>query len=107
MAEITYLLEVIAVMAIATFLTRLIPFVALHAFGESPLMIYLARVTPPVIMTILLLFTLHGLKSSGGTLFFALPAISVTLLVHLWKENALLSIFSGTCLYMVLIQNLT
>ncbi|HJL66597.1 MAG: AzlD domain-containing protein [Arenicellales bacterium] len=105
MSEISDLLPVIAVMAIATFLTRLIPFIALHALGDNPLMAYLARVTPPAIMTILLLFSLHGLSYSGSRALYALVAITLTLVVHVWRGNAFLSIFSGTFLYMVLIQN--
>jgi len=34
----------------------------------------------------------------------ALASLLATTLLHLWKSNALVSIFSGTALYMVLIR---
>ena len=96
----------IAVMAIVTFLTRVLPFL-LFDRGESPpkLVLYLGRVLPPAIIAMLIIYCLKDLSflSLGG---WAPQLISVAAVValHLWKHNNLLSIFGGTVLYMVLVQ---
>ncbi|MCP4995046.1 MAG: AzlD domain-containing protein, partial [Gammaproteobacteria bacterium] len=43
MSEINYLWAVIAVMAFATFATRVLPFVALKNRGEHPVFLFLGR----------------------------------------------------------------
>ena len=96
----------IAVMAAVTFLTRFLPFL-LFDRGESPprIVLYLGRVLPPAIFTMLIIYCLRGVS-------FAFPAgwvpqlvcVAVVVALHLWKHNNLLSIFGGTVLYMVLVQ---
>ncbi|MES9963766.1 MAG: AzlD domain-containing protein [Candidatus Sedimenticola sp. 20ELBAFRAG] len=102
----SYLLAVIAVMTGATFITRLIPFILLKDRHEHPVLEYLGRYTPPVIMTILVLYSLKGVDP--GTAPHGVPeliAIGVTLVLHQLRGNALLSIFSGTGVYMYLLQS--
>ncbi|MES9906123.1 MAG: AzlD domain-containing protein [Sedimenticola sp.] len=100
-----YLWAVIGVMTLATFVTRALPFVVLKHRGDHPLLLFLGRYSPPVIMTILLLYSLKGIDLIHSP--FAvneLAALFLTAALHLWRGNALLSIFSGTALYMVLVQ---
>ena len=99
----------IAVMAIVTFLTRVLPFL-LFDRGESPpkLVLYLGRVLPPAIIAMLIVYCLRGLRSASlftpaGWLPQVL-CVAVVVALHLWKHNNLLSIFGGTVLYMVLVQ---
>ena len=96
----------IAVMAIVTFLTRVLPFL-LFDRGESPpkLVLYLGRVLPPAIIAMLIVYCVRGVTFSAPagwvpTLLAGLAAV----LLHLWKGNDLLSIFGATGLYMVLVQ---
>lgn len=99
----------IAVMAIVTFLTRVLPFL-LFDRGESPpkLVLYLGRVLPPAIIAMLIVYCLRSLRAAS--LFVPagwLPqviAVAAVVVLHLWKHNNLLSIFGGTILYMVLVQ---
>lgn len=114
----------IAVMAVVTFLTRFLPFL-LFDRGESPpkLVLYLGRVLPPAVIAMLIVYCLRApavtvspeLLEGAGTLwgsivsFFVgwapqLIAGAVTVVLHVWKRNNLLSIFSGTILYMILVQ---
>ena len=105
MADTLYLWLVIAAMAAATFVTRLGPFVLFRNRADHPLMRYLGRYTPPAIMTILLLYSLQGIDLSGPP--FGAPqllAVAITAGVHLWRGNALLSIFAGTGFYMLVLQ---
>lgn len=114
----------IAVMAIVTFLTRFLPFL-LFDRGESPpkLVLYLGRVLPPAVIAMLIIYCLRtpavsvspeliesmsGLWASIVSFFvgWAPQLISgiVVVVLHVWKRNNLLSIFSGTILYMILVQ---
>ena len=96
----------IAVMAGVTFLTRALPFL-LFDRGEKPprVVLYLGRVLPPAIIAMLIVYCVRGVTFAAPagwvpTLLAGLAAV----LLHLWKGNALLSIFGATGLYMVLVQ---
>ncbi len=96
----------IAVMAIVTFLTRVLPFL-LFDRGESPpkLVLSLGRVLPPAIIAMLIVYCLRGVSfSTPGGWVPQLLCVAVVVALHLWKHNNLLSIFGGTVLYMVLVQ---
>lgn len=114
----------IAVMAIVTFMTRFLPFL-LFDRGESPpkLVLYLGRVLPPAVIAMLIIYCLRtpavsvspelienlsSLWASVVSFFvgWAPQLISgiVVVVLHVWKRNNLLSIFSGTILYMILVQ---
>ena len=96
----------IAVMAAVTFLTRALPFL-LFDRGESPpkVVLYLGRVLPPAVIAMLIVYCLRDLSFiSAASWVPAVLAGLVTVGLHLWKRNNLLSIFGGTILYMVLVQ---
>ncbi|MDH3335328.1 MAG: AzlD domain-containing protein [Rhodospirillaceae bacterium] len=105
MSDNVYLLIVIAVMAVATFATRAFPFVALKGKGDHPLMDYIGRYIPPAVMAILVFYSMKNIDvftaPFGASEFIAL---SITAVVHLWKRNSLLSIFSATAFYMIAVQ---
>ena len=97
----------IAAMALATFLTRVLPFLLFDRGGEPPrLVLYLGRVLPPAVIAMLIVYCLKGISfaSAGGWMPQAI-SVAVVVGLHLWKHNNLLSIFGGTLLYMVLIQS--
>lgn len=99
-------ISAIAVMAIVTFLTRVLPFL-LFDRGESPpkLVLYLGRVLPPAIIAMLIVYCLRGVSfATPGGWVPQLLCVAVVVALHLWKHNNLLSIFGGTVLYMVLVQ---
>lgn len=96
----------IAVMALVTFLTRVLPFL-LFDRGESPpkIVLYLGRVLPPAIIAMLIIYCLRGVSfASPGGWVPQLLCVAVVAALHVWKHNNLLSIFGGTILYMVLVQ---
>ncbi|GHA86860.1 branched-chain amino acid transporter permease [Modicisalibacter luteus] len=107
----TMLLLTIVVCALATFATRVLPFVALSRHAEHPLILHLGRYLPPAVMLILVLYALRDFRPladgslNGGENGFPLVVASITVAVlHLWRRNALLSIIGGTGLYMAMIQ---
>lgn len=105
MSHTNYLLTVIVVMTLATFITRVFPFIALKGRGEHPILSFLGRYIPPAIMTILVLYSLKSIELTqspyGANEFLA---IGLTTAIHLWLGNALLSIFAGTLFYMTAVQ---
>lgn len=105
------LLIFIAVCALATFATRVIPFVALARQAEHPLILHLGRYLPPTVMMILVIYALRDFRPlADGQLNAAangwpmmLASLVVTAL-HLWRRNALVSILGGTGAYMAMVQ---
>ena len=108
MQDIHYLLLFIMVMAVATFITRALPFILLYKISDHPTLIYLGRYLPPTMMVLLLIYCFKDLRFST---FDDGPAVLLALLLvvalHLWRGNALLSIMAGTGLYMFISQSLT
>jgi len=105
-SDLGYLLLVIGVMTVATFLTRATPFLLLRGRADHPLLIFLGRYTPPAIMTILVLYSLGSVQISQPP--YGAPeliAALITLAVHLYWRHALLSIFAGTGFYMYAVQS--
>lgn len=114
----------IAVMAVVTFLTRFLPFL-LFDRGESPpkLVLYLGRVLPPAVIAMLIIYCLRSpavavapeLTATMSDWWASIVSFfvgwapqlisgAVVVILHVWKKNNLLSIFSGTILYMILVQ---
>ena len=97
---------IILVVAVTTFVTRLIPFVVFPKGKEIPKVIqYLGKVLPPAVIGMLVIYCLKGVKLTTSP--FGLPELIaglVVVLLHIWKRNNLLSIGVGTVLYMVLLQ---
>ena len=91
---------------LGTFLTRVIPFVLLPDGKETPkIVVYLGRVLPAACMGLLIVYCLKdvSITTYPNGLPELIGIVSVALL-HKWKGNALLSIFGGTIIYMVLVQ---
>lgn len=106
MADTWYLAGFIAVATLATFATRVIPFLFFQRHTEHPLVRHLGRYLPAAVMALLATVFLHSSatwNSSLPGLDALLPAILVVV-VHLWRRNALLSIAAGTIAYMAIVQ---
>lgn len=104
MESSAYLLTFIVVAALATFLTRLLPFVLLYRWAEHPLLKHLGRYLPPVLMVLLLMYALKDALVTGERLLPSVVALAVVAVLHLMWRNPLVSILSGTGLYMFLTQ---
>lgn len=96
----------IAVMAVVTFLTRYIPFLLFDRKGNPPkIVLYLGRVLPPAIIMMLIIYCLRNVSfTSGSHGIPELLCVAVAAVLHWWKGNNLLSIFTATVLYMFLVQ---
>ena len=94
----------VAVMAIVTVLLCALPFLLFRK--QTPKYIsYLGRVLPPAIIGMLVIYCLKDITPSVSP--FGLPeviAAACVAVMQVWKRSALISILSGTAVYMVLIQ---
>lgn len=101
-----YSAAMIAVIALVTAALRFLPFFIFRGNRQTPKYVeYLGKVLPYAIMGMLVVYCLKGV--SFGDLENWLPyflATASVVLIHLWKRNTLLSIITGTVLYMVLVQ---
>lgn len=97
---------IILVVGLTTFVTRAIPFLIFRKGKEIPETVkYLGRVLPPAVIGMLVVYCLKSV--SVASFPFGLPeliAITVVVVLHVWKRNNLLSIGVGTVLYMFLVQ---
>ncbi len=104
MNEINYLLAVMLVMTVATYITRLTPFL-LFSKGQDNLMLnYISKSTPPMVMTILVVYMLKEVEYLSSDALYTLIALLLTSGLHMYKRNALLSIVGGTIFYMICVQ---
>ena len=91
---------------LATLLTRFLPFVVFRANKPTPKYIqYLGKVLPGAIFAMLIVYCLKDVSILEGS--HGLPeliAIAITVVLHLWKRQMILSIAAGTISYMLLIQ---
>ncbi len=98
---------IILLVAAVTFATRAVPFLLFPKGREIPgLVQYLGRALTPAIIGMLVVYCLRS--TSVLAVPYGAPeaiAVAVTALLHVWKRNNLLSIGSGTILYMFLIQS--
>ena len=101
-----YEILTVVIVALITFMTRLLPFLVFGRKKEVPKAVdYLGKVLPPAIMATLVIYclkTINLLHFPNG--IAEITGVVVTAAVHIWKKNTLLSIGTGTVLYMLLIR---
>ena len=96
----------IGMVALITFVLRAFPFVIFSGKKQLPdIMITLEKQLPCAIMILLAVYCIKGVSFSNVSSWIStFTGISVTALVHLKKKNVLLSILSGTLVYMMFVQ---
>lgn len=96
----------IALCALGTMATRFLPFLVFSDKRPTPKYItYLGNALPAAIFSMLVIYCLRNVSLLSGS--HGLPeliAIAVTVALHLWKRQMLLSIAGGTVSYMLLVQ---
>ncbi|MFL0198082.1 branched-chain amino acid transporter permease [Clostridium sp. WILCCON 0269] len=101
-----YTLIAILLMGIITFGTRLIPFIF---FGKNKItpkyIVYIGNYLPPAVMSMLIIYCLRNISLCAFP--FGIPeavGIITVAILHIWKRNNLISIISGTIVYMIAVQ---
>ena len=94
----------IVTMSIVTILIRFLPFVVFRK--ETPKYVsYLGKVLPPAIIGMLVIYCLKEITPMAYP--FGIPeliAAACVAGVQIWKRNSLISILTGTVIYMGLIR---
>lgn len=96
----------VAMAVLATMLTRFLPFLLFPSQNKTPrFVIQLGELLPPAILGMLVIYSyreqlLHPTRMS----VIALIAGLVTVGLHVWKRNMVLSILGGTAVYMLFIN---
>ena len=97
----------IAAAVLGTMATRFLPFIIFPEGKNPPEYVkYLGTVLPYAAIGLLVIYCLKDVPGSGN---YGIPealAIVFIILIHKWKKSTLLSIGSGTVLYMVLVQTI-
>lgn len=94
----------IAVMSVTTIMLRFLPFIVFRK-ETPPYITYLGKVLPEAIIGMLVIYCLKDVSLLRAP--FGLPEVIAAACVvgmHVWKRNSLISILTGTVIYMVLIQ---
>ena len=96
----------VAVMAAVTILLRFLPFLIFRADRPiPPYVVYLGHVLPPAIIGMLVVYCLKDTVITAAP--YGLPELIAALSVvglQIWRRNSLVSILSGTVIYMLLVQ---
>ena len=99
-------LIIILVIALGTMITRFTPFFLFPDGKKYPKIIdYLGKVLPPAMMGLLVVYCFKNVSFVSGN--HGLPEILaaiITLILHLWRKNVLISICGATAAYMILIR---
>ncbi|MBR7046138.1 MAG: AzlD domain-containing protein [Lachnospiraceae bacterium] len=97
---------IVAAASAVTVLLRFLPFMVFSGEREiPPLITLLTGLLPPAVMGMLVVYCLRGVSLfSGSRGLPELIASAAVVLSYVWKRSTLLSIVTGTALYMVLVQ---
>lgn len=99
----SYIWGLIIVGMLATFATRALPFIILGRYAQHPLLRFLGRFLPPVMMVLLVIYATGSMATSlseGAVLIVAAVLVAI---LQWYLANPLLSIFAGTLVYMLLV----
>lgn len=106
MDKAIYSLILIIIMSVIIAALRFFPFFAFPEGRKCPKIItYIGSVLPYAIMGMLVIYCFKG--ASVFAYPYGIPELIATAyvaLIHLWKRNTMISIFTGVILYMVLVQ---
>ncbi len=103
----------IFIIAVLMFLLRFLPFLIFKGKTTPKAFSFLEKYIPPISIAVLFIVCLKEkttdliFKSTAQPLDYAAiisagAGVLVTAVLHIWKENAMLSIFSGTIVFMAL-----
>ena len=96
----------IAMCTLGTMAMRFLPFLVFRQDKPTPKYIqYLGKVLPGAIFGMLIVYCRKGVRLTAGS--HGIPeaiAIGVTVALHKWKHQTLVSIAGGTLCYVLLVQ---
>lgn len=114
MTSISNALIAIFCTALVILLERAFPFILFSRKNPPAIIKFIEQYIPPMVMAALLFYclkdisfvkTIDDMRSVdwSGWVPYVL-SVGITVGLHLWKRNSLISIFGGTVIYMILIR---
>lgn len=96
---------VFLVCALITYFYRALPFLFFSKVKVPEVLNKLKDILPAAFMAILVVYCFKGVPSASFNerIYLACGAL-ITVLVHLWKRNTILSVVLGTAVYMFLLN---
>lgn len=92
-------------MSLIILATRAFPFVLFSRRDPPSLIRFVEKYIPPMVMAVLVIYCLKDIHwASWPSGMRELGSLALVIALHLWKKNAMLSIFGGTALYMILLS---
>jgi branched-subunit amino acid transport protein AzlD len=88
--------------ALVTWALRGLPFTVLARLRASATIRFLSTRMPGAIMVILTIYCLRDVSLAHPRAVSPLAALAVTIGLHVWRRNAMLSIVGGTVVHVVL-----
>lgn len=105
MIDVSRTIIIIAICACVTLFERAFPFLLFRSGNVPGYIRYLGKVLGPAIMTTLVFYCLRNISFERAAGYAPqLISAAVTLGLHLWKKNSLVSILGGTACCMILTQ---
>lgn len=92
-------------MGLAVMTTRFLPFALFQGRKTPKYVQYLGTVLPAAVFGLLVVYCLKNVDITTGS--HGIPeliGIIVTIVLHVWKRQMMLSIAGGTITYMILVQ---
>jgi branched-subunit amino acid transport protein AzlD len=103
MTPILSALIAVSGMALVILLARAFPFLLFSRRDPPALLRFVEKYIPPMVMAVLVIYCLKDIRwTRWPSGIRELVSILAVVGLHLWKKNAMLSIFGGTALFMVL-----
>lgn len=91
--------------AAVIFATRAFPFVLFSKKDPPAIIRFIEKYIPPMVMAVLLVYCFKDVNFASNPFGLnEIIALYVTIMLHLWKSNSMISIFGGTIIYMILIR---
>lgn len=106
MSDMMHSAGIVAIAALVTIAIRFLPFILFPESREVPkFLTYLSHVLPAAIMGMLVVYCFRNTNIIVAP--HGIPELIATVIVvgsYLWKKNFLISIATGTVVYMILVQ---
>ena len=96
----------VALMGLSVMLTRFLPFILFPTEKHTPhFVLFLGKYLPSAVFGMLVVYCLKDIKFSEDTQGLPeLIGIAITVMLHLWRKNMMLTIPGGTIAYMLMVQ---
>ena len=104
MTSLTDALVAVFCMGLVILATRAFPFLLFSRRDPPSVIRFVEKYIPPMVMAVLVVYCLKDITwTAWPSGLREIGALALVVALHVWKKNAMLSIFGGTALYMLLL----